>query len=111
MNKSTICGTMMISLALDTMPLNAVFQSAFLNDILVEQPELWSGVRFPTMNDPVRHELLVISIGTWYPYVGEVLQPKDLPFLQSSPEAIFQKDNARPYVAKTVRNFCSAQYM
>ena len=111
MNQATISGAMMISFALHTMPLNAVFQTAFLNDILVEKPGLWSGVRLPTMNDPVRHELLVISIGTSYPYVGEVLLPKDLSFLQSSPGAIFQKDNARPYVAKTVRNFCSAQYM
>ncbi|GFV66548.1 hypothetical protein TNCV_3894411 [Trichonephila clavipes] len=27
------------------------------------------------------------------------------------PGAIFQQDNARPHVAKTVRDFCSAQHM
>ncbi|GFT81510.1 uncharacterized protein TNCV_3673611 [Trichonephila clavipes] len=39
----------------------------------------------------------------------EVLPPEVVPFLQSIRGAIFQQDNARPHVAKTVRNFCSAQ--
>ncbi|GFV37507.1 hypothetical protein TNCV_4968491 [Trichonephila clavipes] len=30
---------------------------------------------------------------------------------QSIPGAIFQQDNARPHVAKNVRDFCSAQHM
>ncbi|GFU76613.1 hypothetical protein TNCV_1272621 [Trichonephila clavipes] len=44
-------------------------------------------------------------------YVHEVLQSKVVPFLQDIPGAIFQQDNARPHVAKTVRDLCSAQHM
>ncbi|GFV75172.1 hypothetical protein TNCV_3190211 [Trichonephila clavipes] len=44
-------------------------------------------------------------------YVSEVLQPEVIPFLQDIPEAIFQQDNARLHVAKTVRDFCSVQHM
>ncbi|GFV36072.1 hypothetical protein TNCV_345881 [Trichonephila clavipes] len=44
-------------------------------------------------------------------YVHEVLQPEVVPFLQGLPGAIFPQDNARPRVAKTVRDFCSAQRM
>ncbi|GFT78089.1 transposable element Tc1 transposase [Trichonephila clavipes] len=44
-------------------------------------------------------------------YFREVLQPEVVSFLQDIPGAIFQQDNARPHVAKTVRDFCSAQHM
>ncbi|GFW93527.1 transposable element Tc3 transposase [Trichonephila clavipes] len=44
-------------------------------------------------------------------YVRKVLHPDVVPFLQGILEAIFQQDNARPHVAKTVRDFCSAQHM
>ena len=44
-------------------------------------------------------------------YICEVLQPEVVPFLQGIPEAIFQQDNACPYIAKTVWDFCLAQYM
>ncbi|GFU45385.1 transposable element Tc1 transposase [Trichonephila clavipes] len=44
-------------------------------------------------------------------YVREVLQPEVIPFLQDIPGAIFQQNNARPHVAKTARDFCSAQHM
>ncbi|GFX18353.1 hypothetical protein TNCV_4306541 [Trichonephila clavipes] len=44
-------------------------------------------------------------------YVREVLQPEVVPFLQGIPEAIFWQDNVRSYVAKTVRDFGSAQHM
>ncbi|GFV63764.1 transposable element Tcb2 transposase [Trichonephila clavipes] len=44
-------------------------------------------------------------------YIHEVLQLEVFPFLQGIPGAIFQLDNARPRVAKTVRHFCSAQQM
>ncbi|GFV63038.1 transposable element Tcb2 transposase [Trichonephila clavipes] len=44
-------------------------------------------------------------------YVREVLNPEVVPILQSIPGAIFQQDKARPHVAKTVRDFCSAQHM
>ncbi|GFV03405.1 transposable element Tcb2 transposase [Trichonephila clavipes] len=43
--------------------------------------------------------------------VHEVLQPEFIPFLQGIPEAIFQQDNARLHIAKTVRDFCSVQHM
>ncbi|GFW27456.1 transposable element Tc1 transposase [Trichonephila clavipes] len=44
-------------------------------------------------------------------YVREVLQPEVVPFLQGIPGTIFQQDNARPHVPKTVGDFCSAQHM
>ncbi|GFU79034.1 transposable element Tc1 transposase [Trichonephila clavipes] len=44
-------------------------------------------------------------------YVLEVLQSKVVPFLRDIPGANFQQDNARPHVAKTVRDLCSAQHM
>ncbi|GFV90729.1 hypothetical protein TNCV_2224451 [Trichonephila clavipes] len=34
-----------------------------------------------------------------------------VPFLQGIPGTMFQQDNARPRVSKTVRDFCSAQRM
>ncbi|GFX53288.1 transposable element Tcb2 transposase [Trichonephila clavipes] len=36
---------------------------------------------------------------------------KVIPFFHSIPGAIFQQDNARPHVAKIVRDFCSTQHM
>ncbi|GFU63773.1 hypothetical protein TNCV_3321701 [Trichonephila clavipes] len=41
-------------------------------------------------------------------YVHEELNPEFVPFLYGIPGAIFQQDNARPHVAKSVRDFCSA---
>ena len=38
-------------------------------------------------------------------YMREVLQTKVLPLLQPTPHAIFQQDNARPYVARIVQVF------
>ncbi|GFT10944.1 transposable element Tcb2 transposase [Trichonephila clavipes] len=43
--------------------------------------------------------------------VREALQSQVIPFLQDIPRPIFQQVNERPHVAKTVRNFCSAQHM
>ncbi|GFT77434.1 transposable element Tc1 transposase [Trichonephila clavipes] len=43
--------------------------------------------------------------------VREVLHPKVVPFLQCIIGAIFQQDNARLHVAKTVRDYCSSQHM
>ncbi|GFW40336.1 uncharacterized protein TNCV_1018941 [Trichonephila clavipes] len=39
------------------------------------------------------------------------VMPEVVPFLQSISGAIFQQDNARPHVAKSVRDFCSSQHM
>ena len=44
-------------------------------------------------------------------YVSEVLEPEVVPFLQGIPEAIFQQDNARLHIEKSVRDFCSTQHM
>ncbi|GFT71282.1 hypothetical protein TNCV_3002611 [Trichonephila clavipes] len=44
-------------------------------------------------------------------YVLKVLQPEVITFLQGILGAIFQQDNVRQHVAKTVRDFCSAQHM
>ena len=44
-------------------------------------------------------------------YIRGVLQPENVPFLQGIPGAICQQDNAHPHVAKTSREFCSAQRM
>ena len=38
-------------------------------------------------------------------YISEVLQPQAVPFLQSLPGAVFQQDNARPHIARTVQSF------
>ncbi|GFW22668.1 transposable element Tcb1 transposase [Trichonephila clavipes] len=42
-------------------------------------------------------------------YINEVLQPQAIPFLQGLPGAIFQQDNARPHVAKTVKSYLDSQ--
>ncbi|GFW68679.1 transposable element Tcb1 transposase [Trichonephila clavipes] len=42
-------------------------------------------------------------------YINEVLQPQAIPFLQGLPGAVFQQDNARPHVAKTVRSYLDSQ--
>ncbi|GFW71582.1 transposable element Tc3 transposase [Trichonephila clavipes] len=42
-------------------------------------------------------------------YINEVLQPQAIPFLQGLPGAVFQQDNARPHVAKTVKSYLESQ--
>ncbi|GFW90452.1 transposable element Tcb1 transposase [Trichonephila clavipes] len=42
-------------------------------------------------------------------YINDVLQPQALPFLQGMPGAVFQQDNARPHVAKTVKSYLDSQ--
>ncbi|GFT80417.1 transposable element Tc1 transposase [Trichonephila clavipes] len=42
-------------------------------------------------------------------YINEVLQPRAIPFLQGLPGAVFQHDNARPHVAKTVKSYLDSQ--
>ncbi|GFU35407.1 transposable element Tcb1 transposase [Trichonephila clavipes] len=37
--------------------------------------------------------------------------PEEAPFSYDISGAIFQQENARPHVAKTIRDFCSAQHM
>ena len=59
------------------------------------------------MYDPLCYELRVISITK---VVRKGLQPEVIPFLQDVPGASLQRDNVRPHVGKTVRDFCSAQH-
>ena len=40
-----------------------------------------------------------------------MLQPEIVPFIEVIPGAIFQQVKARPRVAKSIRDFCSAQQM
>ncbi|GFT38050.1 transposable element Tc1 transposase [Trichonephila clavipes] len=42
-------------------------------------------------------------------YLNEVLQTQAIPFLQGLPGAVFQQDNARPHVAKTVKSYLDSQ--
>ncbi|GFU64396.1 transposable element Tcb1 transposase [Trichonephila clavipes] len=42
-------------------------------------------------------------------YINEVLQSQAIPFLQGLPGAVFQQDNARPHVAKTVKSYLDSQ--
>ena len=55
---------MMVTFVLDAMLVNAALQSASSNYIVAEQPELWSRVGFPVMDDPICYELRVILIAT-----------------------------------------------
>ncbi|GFX17110.1 transposable element Tc1 transposase [Trichonephila clavipes] len=68
---------------------------------------VWSAISYHGRSNWLRIEGNLISNR----YVREMLQSEVVPFLQRIPGAIFQLDNARPHVAKTVRNFCSAQHM
>ncbi|GFU49796.1 transposable element Tcb2 transposase [Trichonephila clavipes] len=62
------------------------------------------------MDDPICYKLRVGNLNG-NRYMHEVLHPEVVPFPQGIPGVIFQKDNARPHVAKTVRDFCSVQNM
>ncbi|GFV92769.1 transposable element Tc1 transposase [Trichonephila clavipes] len=42
-------------------------------------------------------------------YISEVLQPQAIPFLQGLPGAVFQQDNARPHVTKSVKSYLDSQ--
>ncbi|GFX07754.1 hypothetical protein TNCV_4160231 [Trichonephila clavipes] len=55
---------MMATFVLAAMLVNAVFQRALSNHIVAKHPELWLGVRFRIMDDPICNELRVISIAT-----------------------------------------------
>ena len=44
-------------------------------------------------------------------YIREVLQPDVLPFLQATPHAIFQQDNAEPHMARIVQAFFQRQWV
>ncbi|GFX83493.1 hypothetical protein TNCV_324421 [Trichonephila clavipes] len=56
------------------------------------------------MDDPICYEMRVISIATDTSVRCSTARIRSLPS-----RAIFLQYNARPHVAKTVRDFCSAQ--
>ena len=64
MYHASIWRTMMATFVLDAISVNDAFHNAISNDIVAEHLELWSGVRFCIMDDPVCYELRVISIAT-----------------------------------------------
>ena len=110
MNHAAICGAMTAAFVLDALPVNAAFQNALPSDRVAEFPKLWSGVRFPIMDDSISYELRVISIAI--DTSVKCYSPKfPVPFLQGIPRAVFQQDNACPHVAKTDRHFCSDQHI
>ncbi|GFS68183.1 transposable element Tcb2 transposase [Trichonephila clavipes] len=55
--------------------------------------------------------MLVSSIRRHLLHRGLRAKLEVVPFLKGIPGAIFQQDDARPHVAKTLRDFCSAQHM
>ncbi|GFU31536.1 hypothetical protein TNCV_3539381 [Trichonephila clavipes] len=94
---------MMAAFVLDTMPVNAAFQSALSSDIgLTSGVVVWGAVSYNGRSYFLRIEGNLNRNR----YVRIVLHPEVFPFLQGIPGATFQQDNARPHVAKTVRNFC-----
>ena len=53
-----------------------------------------------------RSQLLrIVGILNSNRYISEVLQPQAVPFLQRLPGAVFQQDNDRPHIARTVQSF------
>ncbi|GFT47106.1 hypothetical protein TNCV_3747551 [Trichonephila clavipes] len=64
------------------------------------------------MDDPICYKLRVIAIATGTSVKCSTARSRSLPSrYQWRPQGIFQQDNARPHVAKTIRDFCSAQHM
>ncbi|GFU89041.1 transposable element Tcb1 transposase [Trichonephila clavipes] len=61
----------------------------------------WGGIGYNSRNP------LVSITGTLnnQRYISEVLEPVVLPYLQGLATAIFQQDNARTHVARTVQRF------
>ena len=96
----------MATFVLDAMPVNAAFQRALSNGIMAERPELWSGVRFRIMDDPICYELSVILIATG---MSVKYTARSRSFLQGILGVIFPQDNVRPYVAKSIQDFCSTR--
>ena len=62
MNQSSDCETMIPSFVLDAILVKATFQTALLEDIVAEHPELWSGMQFRITDHPIFYEFTVISI-------------------------------------------------
>ena len=89
MNYASIYRTMMAVFVLGAMPINTAFENALSNSIEGEHPELWSGVRFWILDDPICYELRVISITTGTSV--KCYSPKSSPFFKASLELSFSR--------------------
>ncbi|PRD29481.1 UNVERIFIED_CONTAM: hypothetical protein NCL1_29275 [Trichonephila clavipes] len=78
-----------------------------LNSGITPKVIVWGAISYDGRSDFLRIKVNINSSR----YVHEVLQPEVIPFPQGISGAIFQQDIALPHVAKTVRDFCSAQNM
>ena len=74
-----------------------------LPECIIERPELWSGA--PIAYHGRSQLLRIVGNLNSNRYIIEVLQPQALPFIQSLPGAVFEQDNARPHIARTVQSF------
>ena len=104
-NPISICGSMMSVFLLAAVPVIATFKSALSNDIVAKNQEIWSGVWFRIMDDPMSYELRDISTAT-----GTTLKcysPKSFTSFKVSQEQSFSRILASS-IAKTVRDFHSA---
>ena len=61
MHHASVCGTTVAAFGLDTIPVNAAFHSALSNNKVVNYQEIWSGMQFRIMGDPICYELRLIS--------------------------------------------------
>ncbi|PRD20812.1 UNVERIFIED_CONTAM: Transposable element Tcb1 transposase [Trichonephila clavipes] len=61
---------------------------------------IWSGIGLRCHTPLVR----IVGILNSQRYMSEVLKPVVHPYIQRSPSAIFQQDNARPHVARNVQD-------
>ncbi|GFY20007.1 transposable element Tcb1 transposase [Trichonephila clavipes] len=62
---------------------------------------VWGGIGYHSRTPIVR----IAGTLNSQRYISEVLKPVVLPYLQGLATAIFQKDNARPHVARIVQRF------
>ena len=62
---------------------------------------VWGAISYNSKSSLVRIEGTINSNN----YISNVLEPVCLPFLSSLPDAIFQQDNARPHIARTVMTY------
>ncbi|GFX89461.1 transposable element Tcb1 transposase [Trichonephila clavipes] len=62
---------------------------------------VWGGIGYHSRTPSVR----IAGTLNSQCYISEVLEPVVLPYLQGLATAIFQKDNARPHVARIVQRF------
>ncbi|GFW54704.1 HTH_Tnp_Tc3_2 domain-containing protein [Trichonephila clavipes] len=82
-NHASFCGTMVTAFVLDAILVNTAFQSALSNDIGDQHPELWLGVRFRIMDNPICYELRVILVATSTSTLMKCYSPKVFPFFKA----------------------------